>query len=286
LIEAILGALVVVLLMNRSGAAASTAGNIPPSLAAAVNPAPVLFNGVPVGTVRLGGKPADAGWQPGNLAGKVTQDVGAAVGIAGALGVGSVAGFGSTIVGSAAAPGFAAAGTLVGSAIPLIGIGVAVVGTILGMISAHHKAALQREGQVLNSTDPAMLQALVLVAQAAIHGEITSVAQAKQHTDQIVADYYAQVRPIQRGTWPFAGDLAADYQTVWVQRTQRPGSDYHAPDPCNGACVVAHFFCERNAAIVLKTVGLILQGQHGVMDFPQIPAHATQQGFPEIQLTY
>jgi hypothetical protein len=241
------------------------------------------------GTVTIGGRPADAGWNPhASLSGQIGTFGGLAVGGAGALGAGSAGG----IAGS----GFAAAGTLAGTAIPLIGIGLAVVVTILGMISAHHKAALAREGQVLNSTDPAAMQAFVLVAQATVAGEINSVAEAKQHTDQIVADWYGQVKSIQRGHWPYRGYqniasfIGSKFATVFAQHPEQlpgdPFDDKNGPNPCNGACSVGHFFIERRAAVVLEVVAEILAGQHGVMVLSAIPAHETQSGFPEIRMVY
>lgn len=234
------------------------------------------------GTVTIGGKPGGDAWSPGaSIAQKAVGLTGVAAGIAGGLGIGSAGG----IIGAST---FGASGTMLGSLIPGIGIGVAVIGTVLGIISAHHQAALKREGQVLNETDPGMLNALVMVAQGVILGEIHSVAEAKLHTDQIVADWYGQVKTIQRGKWPYKGDNIAklDYVAVWKNRIKDPSPDAHAPDPCNGACVIGHFFAERNALVVLATVKDILAGNHGTMIFPEIPSHETQSGFPEIRMDY
>src|SRR5260370_10896047 len=110
------------------------------------------FNGQKPGTVQISGSPADRGWQPGQTLYKSASLASTAVGFT--TGIGSLGVFGTS--------GLSVA---VGGALPFIGIGLVAVTTILGAFSAHHKAALAREGQALNSTDPAMLHALILVAQ-------------------------------------------------------------------------------------------------------------------------
>jgi len=97
---------------------------------------------------------------------------------------------------------------------------------------------------------------------------------------------------VQRGTWHYTGqDLSADYNKVWIQRTQPPAgapgySDYHAPNPCNGACVIGHFFAERNVFLVMNAVNDALAGNHGQLILPEIPPHDTQSGSPEVVVTY
>lgn len=240
------------------------------------------------GTVTIGGKPGGDAWQPGNGPAKTALSlsqtgIGAATGISGAMGVHA---------GLGASGGFLGAATA-----PLLGIGIAigVITTILGIISAHHKQALANEGKMLNTADPNMLNAMVMVAQAAIHGEIHSLQEAQAHTMQIVQDWYNQVKPIQRGTWHYtAQDFAANqtYRNSWkrgspgVEHTQDALKSNWPPDPCNGACVIGHYFVERTAIVVQATVGEILAGRHGTMVLPEIPVHETQTGFPEIRMVY
>lgn len=238
------------------------------------------------GYVTLGSSPAGQDWtpQPG-MALKATSLTGTGVGLASGLGLGSSGG----IVGGST---FGASGTALGSAIPLIGIGVAVVGTVLGLISKHHQEALANEGKVLNSALPRALNAMILVAQAVVQKEVTSESQAKILLDQIVKDYYNEVKPIVHGNWPYTGqDMTADYVKVWKQRFQPPKgapgySDYHAPDPCNAACVIGHFFAERNSFVVLYAVRDILAGRHGTLILPEVPKYETQAGFPEVRMIY
>lgn len=250
------------------------------------------YQGTKPGTVIVGGNPITKPASDKSIAQESITLTGTAAGLAAALGVGSTAGFGSTIVGAAGAQGFGAAGTFAGTAIPLIGIGVAVVGTVLGLIHAHHQKALAAEGRALNDADARMVQAYALVLQAVLAGEITDAQTAQQHCDQIEKDWYAEVKPVQRGSWPYTGqDLSADYDKVWVKRTQpakgAPGySDYHAPDPCNGACVVGHLFTERNNFVVMAAVRDALAGNHGVMVLEKIPPHETQSGMPEVEVIY
>lgn len=243
------------------------------------------YQGITPGTVNVGGSPGGAAWQPaGNPMKTVQALTGGVTGLASALGAGSVAGIGSS--------GFAAAGTAFGTALPLIGVAVGLVTTIVGIISAHHQQALANEGRVLNSTDPNMINAMVMVLQAVLAGEITTAAQAQAYLKQIVADWYSQVKSIEKGVWHFTGqDLSADYQKVWIERTQptagAPGySDYHAPDPCNAACLIGHFFAERNSYLVMVAVNDALAGNHGQLVLPDIPPHDTQSGFPAVTVTY
>lgn len=228
------------------------------------------WNGIKPGTVTLGGKPAPAGWDPGNMK-TATQ----AAGFTG-TGIGAAEGISVAVSG-----GGIGAGTAAGVAIPIIGAGVAIVGTVLAVISAHHQAALQREGATLNQVEPATINAFVMVLQAALHQEILSVSDAKQHTDQIVADYYTQVKTIQRGTWAWT----ADYTRVGVP-TQVGKFPEKPPGTCNAACVVGHYWVERGAQLTLAAVQDVLAGNHGVAVYPTILSHDTQSGFPEVRVVY
>lgn len=210
------------------------------------------------------------------------------------LGIGEAESLSQSITGTAIS-----AGTDLGKAIPIIGSVVGVVTSVLSIISAHHQQALANEGKVLNTTEPTTMQDLILVAQAAVQGEITSVAQAKTYTDQIVSDWYLQVKPIQRGTWHYTLTPTQDPTILGAVGVGGPGvtespvswfgsniAGDAKPDPCNAACVVGHYHIERDAAIVLLTVQAILSGKHGVMTLPKIPPYMTQIGAPQLQLTY
>ena len=166
------------------------------------------------------------------------------------------------------------------------------ISSVIGMFSAHHQAALAAEGKALNDSDNRMVNAMVLVLQGVLTGEVTSLGQAQGMVAQVISDWYGEVKPVQRGTWHYTGaDISADYQKVWIKRTQPPTgapgySDYHAPDPCNGACVVGHFFTERNSFLVLAAVQDALAGNHGILTLPDIPPHDTQSGLPEVTVVY
>lgn len=235
------------------------------------------------GTVTVGGSPAPNSWQPGNVAGTSLSVAGTALGAT--MGIGMA-------VGATAEGGALATGTALGSAIPIAGVGIVIAGAIIGMLRAHHAAALAAEGKALNDADARAMNAFVLVLQGVLVGEISDLATAQGHLDTIVSDWYGEVKHVQRGTWHYTGqDLTADYQKVWIRRTQpargAPGfSDYHAPDPCNGACVMGHFFIERGRLLVLAAANDALGGNHGVLVLPAIPAHQTQSGFPEVRAVY
>jgi hypothetical protein len=279
------------------------------------------FDDLPgAGAVTLGGGPATTGYNPSGGMG-TDENIALAAGLAKSA-VGMVGAAGSALSGGGAA--FAA--TALGAAIPLIGIGVAILGTVVGMIEQHHQIALANEGRILNSTDPNALSAFVLVVQGVIDGEITSVEEVQTYLTTIVNDWYGQVSSIQRGKWPYQitaatveacdpwvlagvgangvqtitppsglssfGNTVAGGETNWFGAAA-PGLPAHVggvqspmPSTCNAACVVGHYFIERGALIVSMTCAAILAGGHGIMTLPQLPPHDTQSGVPQIQVLY
>lgn len=233
------------------------------------------------GSVTVGSQPTTLAQLQGNAGGPSTSQL-----------VGFSAGAATTGTALAAGTGLIKAGGSLAKAVPVVG---AVIGIGLGiyeMISQHHKAAMAAEGKALNDATPRMVQTFTLIVQAVMAKEIRDVNTAQSLCDQTVAAWYGEVKPIQRGTWHYTGaDMTADYDKVWVKRTQPPQgapgySDYHAPDPCNAACMMGHFFAERNSFVTMAAVKDILAGKHGTATFPTIPPYATQQGYPQVQITY
>lgn len=239
------------------------------------------WNGIQPGTVKIGGNPAPSSWQPSNL---TRTSLGlAGTGIAATEGIATLA-IGHTAVASSAVLGFA---------LPIVGIGVGVVGAIVGLISAHHQAALAAEGKALNDANPRALQSMVFVLQAVLAGEIRDAPSARHYLDQVVSDWYAEVRPIQRGTWPYALTIAEDPSRAALDTTDGARPYFGAnipgkqkPNPCNAACVIGHYSIERNAQIVMDAVQNVLAGKHGHMMFPAIGAYATVAAFPKIEVVY
>jgi hypothetical protein len=178
---------------------------------------------------------------------------------------------GVATAGTAAAAGLGlidSAGNLA-RGIPIAGAVIGIGLSIYSMIDAHHKAALAAEGKALNDAIPRAIQTYVLIMQGAAAKQIT-VAQAQVYCDHIVSDYYGEVKPIQRGLWPFDTDTESK----------------HPPNPCNGACSVGHFHIERNRRMVMNCVADAWNGGHGICDFPQVNAHETQQGYPHTTVAY
>jgi hypothetical protein len=213
---------------------------------------------------------------------KITQEVGAGIGAGvatlGVLGAGSASGIG--LFGGAAA-----AGTALGAAIPIIGTLAVVAIGVISAIEKHHQEAIANEGHALNQNDPIAIGDFTLVVQAAKAGQI-NYQTAQQYVDQIVADWYLSVRSVQKGHWAYQGsDLNVTYANSYANRSGPYGSssknpDSHAPDPCNGACVVGHYFIERGAQLTLMAVQAIQAGQHGTVTYPVIPPHDAQSGLP------
>jgi hypothetical protein len=178
------------------------------------------------------------------------------------------------------------------AAIPVVGPALAQgASDIIGMITAHHKQALAAEGRALNDATPRLIQTFALIVQACAKGQITAQAQVNQLADRTVLLWYGEVNPIRRGSWPYtqahlqANETYADSWkagAVGVQHTQ----EAHPPDPCNAACVMGHYFAERGAWLVKFSCQDLLAGHHGSVSFPQIPAYATQKGYPQVSVTY
>jgi len=178
-----------------------------------------------------------------------------------------------------------AGGLATGSIVPVIGT---LAGLAVGVISAiekHHQQAVAAEGRALNENDPIAIGDFALTVEAAKAGQI-NYQQAKSYTDMIVADWYLSVKKIQKGTWHYQGsDLNVTHANSYASRSGPYGSssknpDSHAPDPCNGPCVVGHYFIERGALITLAAVQHIQAGQHGSVTYPTIPPHDAQTGLP------
>ncbi len=248
------------------------------------------YNGMKPGSVIIGGQKAPAGWNPtgDNLAGSASK-AGRTTGTI----VGSVSAIGTTGI-----FGTSGLSVAIGGALPIVGAALVAVVTILSIIGAHHQAAVAAEGKALNDADPRSANAMVMVLQGILTGQISSIASAQQMLAQIVADWYGEVKNIQKGTWHYTltpaqdpslmGDVTGQGDTTsgdlnWfganIAGDSRPGV-------CNGPCVVGHYFVERNAAVVLLTIQAALAGNHGVMTFPALPPHDASTGFPPIEVTY
>jgi hypothetical protein len=216
------------------------------------------------GYVTIGGAPAPASYSLGNLqtaiqaTGVATSLAGGTLGVAGAIG------------GSSGAAG--AIGATAASAIPIVGIGIAAVGLVLGIIAKHHAQAVALEAQSLNSAIPIVRQRQVLIAQAAVRGEI-NLAQADSLIKQLIADYYSMVNKTIQGKW------------AWVVGTSKASDK--TPSGCNGPCVVGHWWVEGNSLGLLhNTIAAITTGQHGVLILQAIGSNAGFSGMPEIRMVF
>lgn len=178
--------------------------------------------------------------------------------------------------------------------VPIAGAVIGIGLTIYSIISQHHKQALAAEGKALNDATPRAIQTMVLIVQAGVAKEITSKSVAQSLVDQTIAAYYGEVKPIQRGMWHYRGDdINISYATSYdrsarggVYGSKNKSPDAHAPDPCNGACVIGHHFIERGGKLVMIAMADILAGKHGSVVFPTVPPHETQQGYPAVTVSY
>lgn len=225
------------------------------------------------GFVTIGGQPMPASYSLGNLqtaiqaSGVATSLAGGTLGIAGAVG------------GSAGAAG--AIGATAATAIPIVGIGIAAVGLVLGIIAKHHAQAVQQEAAGLNQAVPVIKQRYVLILQAAIRGEINQ-AQTATLVQQAISDYYTMVKSITQGKWPYVvapGTVIDNTVNTFTTGGKKPST-------CNGPCEVGHDVIEPNGIQVQQTVAKILNGEHGTVIFQVVGAHAGFAGMPNIQVIY
>lgn len=243
------------------------------------------YDGIQPGTVTVAGQPVKTNYAPGKSAAQT------GLALAGS-GIGVTTGVAGVIAGAGGTTSIFAASTALGAATLGVGIVVGVAATIVGMINAHHQAALAAEGKALNDANPRMVNSMILVMQAVLLGELITSTAVTAALSQIVSDWYGEVKGIQRGMWHYTGqDMSADYEKVWVERFQPPQgapgySDYHAPDPCNAACLIGHVFTERNQFLVRAAAADALAGNHGQLVLPEILAHATLAEVPEVRITY
>jgi hypothetical protein len=266
----------------------------------------VPFDTLPgAGAVAIGGKVATTGYNPmGGLG--TDEEAATAVKLASQV-IGITATVGSLVIASAggvaaatAAGGLAGAMAAAAPIVPFVGAAIAAVALVVACIEQHHAKALATEGTVLNQNDPLYIEAMLLVVQAVIVGEIKDTDDAQNYLGRIVTDWYASVKSIQKGTWNYTLTTEQDPSILAGVGINGPGDPTPGeqnwfdaglkgdarPDPCNAACVVGHYFIERDARIALLTCDAILKGNHGIMTFPALPAHDTQSGVEEIQLLY
>lgn len=225
------------------------------------------------GYVTIGGAPVPQGYNLGNM-----QTAIQASGITATL-AGATTGVVSAIGGSAGAA--SVVGTTAATAIPLIGIGVAIIGTVLGIIAKHHAQAVALEASTLNQAVPVIKQRMVLILQAAIRGEVNQEG-ADALLKQAVSDYYSMVSKIIQGRWPYVlkpGQVMDNTVNTFLTGGPKPST-------CNGPCEVGHDTIEPNAIQVSQTVKKVLLGYHGVMTLQVVASHAGFAGMPRIQVIY
>lgn len=228
------------------------------------------------GYVTIGGKPAPAGYSAGNMNTAIQAAGFAGTGVALTMGLFHAA---YEITGEATLTGL-------GAALPIIGVGVAAIGIVLGIIAKHHAQAVAQEAAALAQATPVLRQRQVLIAQAAVQGEI-NYTQAVSLVQQAITDFYSMVKAVQRGTWkwnPSYNDSSAGF---WAKGIDQASPNAHPPNPCNAACWYGHFAAEGDCyTILLPTIQKILAGQHGVMALPIIPSHEAEAGYPEVDMIY
>lgn len=192
------------------------------------------------------------------------------------------------------------AGSLIGgTVVPIVGAAAAVAGVILGIISAHHKAAVQAEANALNRATPYYYEGMKAIILAFASRQI-SLEQAHQLIDQEIAQYFQNVAGIIHPSGSFPPKSGAITSTSFgpfqYQQTtdgQPPVDDagqswywaQKAHFDMNGPAVVAADWIVPDAIKVRYYLPRILAGRHGEFwiavgadHASGIPAHAGFQG--------
>ncbi len=130
------------------------------------------------------------------------------------------------------------------------------IGTIANIFGAHHQAALKKEGDTLNGAVPAYAQSLQAIIGAVNAGQLDR-ASASGYVDQAISAYDSAVSGI----------------------TNSPGASADSAK-CNAACYIRVHWVLPWAQLAK---GIIQSG--GTANFPAIPSHATQTGYPGFSLT-
>lgn len=163
------------------------------------------------------------------------------------------------------------------------------IATIAGLFGAAHAAAMKKEAQTLSAAVPQWRELTFQTVQAYNSGQIDA-NQAIDYINQAMDVWRTQVAPIKRGNWPYRGsqlpeptfaDSYADRSGPFGSSNKNP--DSHAPDPCNGACVLTHYMVEREALLLKQAFA---SGQSVTIELEEIVVANTggQGGVPAAQL--
>jgi hypothetical protein len=141
------------------------------------------------------------------------------------------------------------------SATPIGAVAFAA-GTIANIFGKHHQEALKKEGDALNGAVPAYAQSLQAIIAAVNAGQLNRT-NGGDYVDQAISAYDSAVSSI----------------------TNAPGASADSAR-CNAACYIRVHWVLPWAQLAK---GIIQNG--GTANFPAIPSHATQQGYPGFSLT-
>ncbi len=171
------------------------------------------------------------------------------------------------------------------------GISQSVLGVadqISGLFTQAHQAALAKEANTLNNATPTFITQVEQVVTALNQGGITET-EAISYLQQAQSIYYETVSTIIRGRWVYAGSQFPE--PTWSDSYQNrsgpfgsknPNPDSHAPDPCNAACVVGHYFIERTVVGLTR----IIKAGGGTITIEASPQNGQIRGTPSVTITY
>lgn len=156
--------------------------------------------------------------------------------------------------------------------------GIGIVKSLIGSIFAAHAAKVKAEASTLDGAFPAFRSLIASTVDAYNSGEI-GAQDAINYTEQAKALYYQQVKAIERGVSPDGG--------VGVDQYNSPHGRFAPIDPCNGACFLAYYFVEPEAAMVAAAIGSgkstsVRLQQVNILNGNSVPAETLQISPPVI----
>lgn len=187
--------------------------------------------------------------------------------------------------GTGASTGLALAG--VGGPIGIaVGAGVAVIATVVGLISQHHKEAVAKEGRGMAVAIAHWNTGLAILIQAATAGRYGRQAPVntmlmEADLNQLYSDYKTVVGPIIKGS-PGITPPHAVYQPSTASYHITPGSSAGGASPCNGPCAYAKAYLVPQWNQALQEMIWAARGIHGTFVIPPLTPNAAKQ-FPGAQ---
>jgi hypothetical protein len=174
----------------------------------------------------------------------------------------------------------------------LPGVGTAV-GAVVGMLTAHHAAAMQTEATTMNTAVPSFGQNIALIFQQLNAGSMTPT-QAISALQALQTQYYASVAGIIKKSGPCASSCMVNGVPggVYPQAPQSIGSGLstspnccHSGGTCNAACCIGCTVIEGSISALIAMIRAG-GGTYTVNPMAANPDNPSIQASPAVTVTY